>query len=253
MGIERLEAGDLSREVGVAGLVDVFQDNRAAALLPTLFEELGQGGGEVISLVDQHIGGFGAEFVHSIIGHGEGLGVIAKGDHKELVADLFGQGGQGGPGRQEGDAGLLGNGTGGQGIGGVVETADSHNIVNFDHFGDGVGDGRLVGFAIDSDNLNGATQDAAGGVDLLGGQLHPIQTRRINRRHPPGHVVHPANFDRFGRRGRRSRLFGGRRRLSCFGGWGLSCFGRRLGWFGRGLGRGADRNAGHHRQHGEHH
>ena len=208
--VERLHAGDLRREVGGAGAVDIFQHDGAAVGLPAFSEEARQCRGEGILLIDEDVGGGAAEHVHGIVGDRMGLCIIAKGGHEEEVADFLRQGGQGGARSDEGDARRLRHRAGRQGKGGVIQTADRRHLVHFDQLCGSVGGGGLVGLAIDGDHLDPAASDAAGCVDLLCGQLETIQPRLVDRRHAAGHTVERADLDRLARRrfGSRSRRCG---------------------------------------------
>ena len=123
-----------------------------------------------------------AQCVHGEVGDGVSLGIIAEGDHKEVVADLLGQGGKGGAGSHKRDTGGLGQRAGSQGEGGVIETANRYDLVYVDQLRDRARVGGLIGFAIDRNDLDRLAVNTAGGVDLFGLELHTVEARRRQSR-----------------------------------------------------------------------
>ena len=84
---ERLDLGDLGREVGGVALVGVLRDDRAAGLGEARLEVLRQQGRVRLALVPQQVGGV-AERVERVLGAGGGLDVVAERGQEHQVAHL---------------------------------------------------------------------------------------------------------------------------------------------------------------------
>jgi hypothetical protein len=115
------------------------------------------------------------------------------------VADLVGQFRRGGAGRQERNAGLLGERAERLHRIGIGIGDDGRRVLRDQNLALG-GDGRRIGLGVDDDELELPAEHAAGGVDLLRLQLRAVDRRDVERGEIAGQV---------GRHGDADRLVGG--------------------------------------------